>query len=105
MAKKNTLAGLAVSGGIAVAGTLFNRKKKKDAQKAAEEAKNTSGSSDLSQGTDMGMQHPGQDAQPSKVQERTCPSCGNKDSSGSKNCPVCFGPMDPDAERGDFHDI
>lgn len=93
MAKKNTLAGLAVAGGILAVGSLFNRKKRKDAQKAAEEA-NRKAEEELEVIMSENPLNEGVERVSEPQGERKCPNCGAIDSNGSSTCPVCFSSMD-----------
>lgn len=93
MAKNNNLAGLAVAGGIAAVGALFNRKKRKDAKKAAAEAdKKAQEEMDIIMSEDPLSDT--YESEPEPSEEKKCPNCGNIDANGAAVCPVCFTSMD-----------
>ena len=94
MAKGNG-AGLAVVVGAVAVGALFNRKKKnKEEKRRQKDAEQRSAELSSSAITEEAV-----NAAPSAV-SRKCPSCGNIDTSGAANCPICFASMDGKSSSG-----
>ena len=94
---KNNGAGLAIAVGAIAVGALFNRKKKKEAEKKVQEANQRAKelSVELADAESSEAQ-----TFSSSSEERKCPSCGNIDTTGALSCPICFASMSGSANTG-----
>lgn len=90
MAKRNPWA--AVIGTTVLAGGALLGRKLKNKDKNKDKKNETAPVADTEVIADATVQTP------ETYAERRCPSCGNIDTSGASNCPLCFANMDPNAE-------